>query len=270
MNAPAISCPPRPLAIINADDFGLSDEVNRAILAAFEQGVISSTTIMANMPAFARACALARRHGLQAHIGLHFNLTYGGPLSGAIRNRREFCNTDGQFELRLARHRLHLCAAAVQALHSELQAQWTRCVQHGIVPSHIDSHQHIHNLWPIAAIVADFARAQQVPVRPARNLGRNIGPVKRLYKTLLNQRLRRSGVHTVRWVATPRDLLDGIPPDDAIEIIAHPILLADGSFGDRHLPANVSLQTVLRTALNKHQTVGYRAYGRAVGQKSGT
>jgi predicted glycoside hydrolase/deacetylase ChbG (UPF0249 family) len=36
--------------IVNADDFGMSAEVNRAIVEAFENNVISSTTLMANMP----------------------------------------------------------------------------------------------------------------------------------------------------------------------------------------------------------------------------
>src|SRR5699024_9671925 len=71
--------------IINADDFGLSHDENRTIIAAFQQGLISSATLMANMPAFVEACALTREHGLQGRVGLHFNLTYGRPLSTAIR-----------------------------------------------------------------------------------------------------------------------------------------------------------------------------------------
>src|SRR5690606_41564137 len=50
--------------IINADDFGLSHEANRTILGAFQQGLISSATLMANMPAFEEACALTREHDL--------------------------------------------------------------------------------------------------------------------------------------------------------------------------------------------------------------
>jgi predicted glycoside hydrolase/deacetylase ChbG (UPF0249 family) len=66
--------------IVNADDFGMSAEVNRAIVEAFENNVISSTTLMANMPGFDEACELARRHRLVIKIGLHLNLTSGFPI----------------------------------------------------------------------------------------------------------------------------------------------------------------------------------------------
>jgi len=43
---------------VNADDFGMSPRINHAILQAFENGLISSATIMANMPAFEDACQI--------------------------------------------------------------------------------------------------------------------------------------------------------------------------------------------------------------------
>jgi predicted glycoside hydrolase/deacetylase ChbG (UPF0249 family) len=61
--------------IANADDFGLNDEVNQAIVEAFEKHMISSATLMANMPGFEEACELAHRHGLLGRIGVHLNLT---------------------------------------------------------------------------------------------------------------------------------------------------------------------------------------------------
>src|SRR5690606_39821684 len=75
--------------IINADDFGLSSEENHTIISAFEQNLISSATLMANMPGFVEACELTRQHRLQGKIGLHFNLTYGRPLSQPIQRSEE-------------------------------------------------------------------------------------------------------------------------------------------------------------------------------------
>ena len=66
--------------IVNADDFGMSAEANRAIVEAFENNVISSTTLMTNMPGFEEACELAHRRRLLGKIGLHLNLTSGYPL----------------------------------------------------------------------------------------------------------------------------------------------------------------------------------------------
>ena len=71
--------------IINADDFGMSAEANKAIVEAFEKNVISSTTLMANMSGFNEACELAHRHRLLGKIGVHLNLTSGYPLSEPIR-----------------------------------------------------------------------------------------------------------------------------------------------------------------------------------------
>jgi len=138
--------------IVNADDFGLDPDYNQLTLRAFQRGVISSATLMANMPAFEDACRLSHEHALLGRIGLHFNLTHGAPLSPAILGQPAFCNAQGQFDLNLSRSALRLPASAAQAVAQELQAQWQRCLDQGLRPSHIDSHQHVHNLWPVAAI----------------------------------------------------------------------------------------------------------------------
>ncbi len=71
-------------AIVNADDFGLSPGINRGIVRAFRDGVLSSTTMMANMPAFEDAVALAKAHpGLG--VGVHLTLVWGAPVAGAER-----------------------------------------------------------------------------------------------------------------------------------------------------------------------------------------
>ncbi len=77
--------------IVNADDFGLSACENAVIFGAFQAGVISSATAMANMPAFEAACVMAQHPMLEGRIGLHFNLTYGRPLSQSILGRSNFC-----------------------------------------------------------------------------------------------------------------------------------------------------------------------------------
>jgi hypothetical protein len=78
--------------IVNADDFGMSAEVNRAMVEAFHKGAISSATLITNMPGFAEACELAHRHRLLGKIGLGLNLTSGYPLSAPIRRCSRFCD----------------------------------------------------------------------------------------------------------------------------------------------------------------------------------
>ncbi len=242
--------------IINADDFGLNAEVNDVILDAFRLGTVSSATLMANMPAFAEACASIAQRDLQGRVGLHFNLTHGQPLTDAMREQPLFCR-EGQFDLSLPRHALSLPADARRAVRAELQAQWQRCLERGVRPSHIDSHQHVHNLWPVGPLVAAFAGEQRVPVRPARNLGRNIGLLKGYYKSLLNHRIRQRCGATVNQVCTPRDLLDGLDPGPLLEVVAHPRRLADGRLGDDYLPDDQPLEEVLQRCLVGYQRIAY-------------
>ncbi|WP_409298015.1 carbohydrate deacetylase [Pseudomonas sp. KCJK8993] len=246
-----------PRVIVNADDFGLDPDYNQLTLRAFKSGVISSATLMANMPAFEDACQLAHRHELLGRIGLHFNLTYGPALSQAIRGQPLFCDAQGQFDLNLPRSTLRLPRPAAAAVLQELQAQWERCLAQGLRPSHIDSHQHVHNLWPVAAIVARFAARQGVPVRLARNVGSNIGLAKWLFKTALNRRIRGLSGASADSVCTPRDLLDGLRPRGVVEVVAHPTQLADGDFGDDYLPAQQSLERLLARALPGYRRVAY-------------
>jgi hypothetical protein len=243
--------------IVNADDFGLDPDYNQLTLRAFQRGVISSATLMANMPAFEDACRLSHEHALLGRIGLHFNLTHGAPLSPAILGQPAFCNAQGQFDLNLSRSALRLPASTVQAVAQELQAQWQRCLDQGLRPSHIDSHQHVHNLWPVAAIVARFAARQGVPVRLARNVGGNIGPLKWLFKSALNLRIRWLCGAAANRVCTPKDLLDGFRPTGVIEVVAHPTQLADGDFGDDYLPPQQSLERLLKQTLPGHQRIAY-------------
>lgn len=242
--------------IINADDFGLSAEVNDLILNAFRLGTVSSATLMANMPAFSEACASIAQQHLQGRVGLHFNLTYGQPLTIAMRDHPVFCR-EGQFDLSLSRLRVALPGSARQAVLEELRAQWRRCLDHGLRPSHIDSHQHVHNLWPLAPLIAAFAGQQRVPVRLARNLGRNIGLLKGCYKTLVNGRIRRRSAPGVRQVCTPKDLLDGLRPGSLVEVVVHPRWLADGRLGDEYLPDDEPLEPLLQRCLAAHQRIAY-------------
>ncbi|WP_409316911.1 ChbG/HpnK family deacetylase [Pseudomonas sp. KCJK9016] len=243
--------------IVNADDFGLSPNENAVIFSAFQAGVISSATAMANMPAFEAACAMARHPLLEGRVGLHFNLTYGRPLSQAILARPNFCDSHGVFDLSLARHSLWLGREDREAVQQELQAQWQRCVDHGVRPSHLDSHQHVHNIWPIGEIVARFAAHQGVPVRLARNLGQNLNLPKRLFKGLLNRRLQGLAGATADYVCTPVDLRnEPAPTDGVLEIVAHPNQLGP-DFGDAYLQPGESLSRVLERRLLGVPRVSY-------------
>lgn len=245
--------------IINADDFGINAKENQVILAALRQGVVSSATLMANMPGLAEACSMIRSEGLQGRVGLHLNLTHGRPLSEVMVREPLFCNAEGEFEPQLRHRHLHLPSTARRALDAELEAQWRQCLEHGVQPTHLDSHQHIHNIWPVGMQVARFAAGKGVPLRLARNLGTNIGLAKRLFKALLNWRLRTLVGNCASYVCTPADLLQHpLPPGGTLEVIAHPSLLGSG-FGDDSLADGQSLDSLLTQHLHGVPRVSYAA-----------
>lgn len=66
------------LMIINADDFGLTHGVNKAIIECYNKGVISQTSIMTNMNYTNEALNLAKKYGIP--LRLHFNITQGNSL----------------------------------------------------------------------------------------------------------------------------------------------------------------------------------------------
>ncbi|MBV4467008.1 ChbG/HpnK family deacetylase [Pseudomonas sp. SWRI79] len=250
--------------IVNADDFGLSSSENAVILGAFQAGVISSATAMANMPAFEEACVLARQPLLLGRIGLHFNLTYGRPLSPSILTRSTFCDSQGVFNLSLPRHSLWLNRLDRDAVLEELEAQWQRCLDNGLRPSHIDSHQHVHNIWPIGEVVARFAARQGVPVRLARHLGNNLSVPKRVYKTLFNHRLNRLAGATAQYVCTPVDLRNvAMPIDGLLEIVVHPTPIG-ADFGDIYLNPGESLAHILEKRLPGIPRVSYAVVPRTL------
>ena len=83
--------------IINADDFGYSKSVNKAITDCFKQNLINRTTIMVNMPYTEEAVLLAKENGFSDCVGLHINLTEGKALSEECA-KSELCDENGYFK----------------------------------------------------------------------------------------------------------------------------------------------------------------------------
>src|ERR1044072_1800971 len=81
------------LLIVNADDFGLSDAVNKGIVEAHEDGVVTSTSLMARRPAAAQAVGLAR--GLPSlAVGLHVDIGQWDYVSGEWKLAYQHCPPD--------------------------------------------------------------------------------------------------------------------------------------------------------------------------------
>ena len=131
--------------IVNADDFGLTQGVNRAIVACHERGLVSSTTLMATGACFDEAVALASALP-NLSVGCHVVLVDGEPLlpAGEVRSllapgTDRFYHSIGEVLGAVAQGRFK--ASEVQA---EASAQMARLRSAGVAVSHFDSHKHTH------------------------------------------------------------------------------------------------------------------------------
>ena len=144
--------------IINADDFGLCESVNKGIVEAHTKGILTSTTLMANMPAADQAVDLAKNLPALG-LGVHLNLTAGKPVCrDAILNC--LLNAEGDFALSPGKLALaSLITGKVRtAIETELAFQIQWLIDRGIKPTHLDSHKHFHSFPTIFPIVCRLAK----------------------------------------------------------------------------------------------------------------
>ena len=143
--------------VVNADDFGISRGVNRGIVEAHRQGLVTSASVMANLPSAEDALTRATICP-DLGLGLHLTLTAGRPLSPP-HLVPTLVDADGQFFLLgtlLAR--LSLGQVRAEDLTRELAAQVEWALKRSVRPSHLDSHHHIHIHPRVAPIVIGLAR----------------------------------------------------------------------------------------------------------------
>ena len=226
---------PERLLIINADDFGLCEEVNRGVVEACQRGLLRATTLMANGAAFDDAVARAGTHPA-LDVGCHLVLVGG---SSVALPGKKLPRTLVELLISLARD------PSVARIEEEFAAQVERLIAAGVAPSHLDTHKHTHLLPPV--LKAMLRTAQRYGVRwirrpfdlpltaaraqaPAgrhtvsRLLGRLDGPFRR--------RLARAGCRATDFFAgfqltgTLRsrelaDLIRNLPPG-LTELMCHP------------------------------------------------
>ncbi|PIU01557.1 hypothetical protein COT68_02580 [bacterium (Candidatus Torokbacteria) CG09_land_8_20_14_0_10_42_11] len=143
--------------IVNADDFGLSGSVNRGIIECFQKGIVTSSTLMPNMPWFDDAVFLAKKNpGLG--VGCHLNLYRGRPILPA-REIPSLVNKKGFFfaSFELVK-RIYLGKINPREVENELSAQIQKIQDAGIEITHLDSERHFHCFPVIAPVVAKLAR----------------------------------------------------------------------------------------------------------------
>jgi predicted glycoside hydrolase/deacetylase ChbG (UPF0249 family) len=131
--------------IVNADDFGLSAGVNRGVLRARRDGILTSASLMVR----AEAAKDASRRAHELDLGLHIDLG-------------EWVYRDGDWITRYER----VSPEDADAVEREIRQQLALFVElTGKLPTHLDSHQHVHCHEPVRTIATKMAQVLDVPLR---------------------------------------------------------------------------------------------------------
>jgi hopanoid biosynthesis associated protein HpnK len=134
--------------IVNADDFGLSSSVNAAVIRAHREGILKTTSLMVNEPAFDEAVTLAKDNP-KLGVGLHLTLLMGHSaltqekIPSLVNPRGEFSNSPVGAGMRYFFER-----SLREQLRAEIHAQFGKFHATGLTLDHVNGHLHLH-LHPV-------------------------------------------------------------------------------------------------------------------------
>ncbi len=272
--------------IVNADDFGLTGGINRAILDLYRDGGLTSATLMAASPQSAEAVALAKQE-TSLGVGCHVVLLDGSPSADpALIASLLSANDTPRFRFTLGEfvRDLYLGRIEISHIEREATAQILHLQQAGVRVTHVDTHKHTH-MFPVVldavtrAATVCGVRAIRNPFEPAWSMAAtpNAGSIRKLQVHLL-RRFRRIFLRLIqeRNLATTDGCIGVLAtgtlderalhsilsrmPEGTWELVCHPAYLDDELRSTRtrlqasrqvELSALQSLSTVL-AGLNKN------------------
>jgi len=144
--------------IVNADDLGWTEGVNRGIVEAFRHGIVTSASLLANGVAFAGG-VMAARSAPGLGVGVHLNLSDGKPVAdreavmSLLNDNGDFAGGPQSLLLKRARRGLVL-----REVEEEWAAQIQKVSDAGIQPTHVDGHKHVHMLPGLFEIALRLAK----------------------------------------------------------------------------------------------------------------
>ena len=144
--------------ILNADDFGMSEAYNRAVLEGYESGILKSTSLTANGEAFEEACKKVIPACPDLGVGIHLNIIEGKALCPDLDqltdNQGNFNNSFGALLLKSLNPKNKVF---MEQIEKEFRAQIEKVMSRTKV-THIDSHVHTHSIPKIFELTAKLAK----------------------------------------------------------------------------------------------------------------
>ena len=147
--------------IVNADDYGYFDCVSRGILEAARHGIVTATGIFATSVNFREhADWLVDVDSLDT--GVHLNITDQAPLTAAMQ--KKLSRWAGRFPNKYTIARAIMSGTiSTRDVKHEWQAQIERCLEQGLSPGFLNSHEHIHMLPSLFPVIQDLAAEYDIP-----------------------------------------------------------------------------------------------------------
>lgn len=214
--------------ILNADDFGINDDVNSAIVCCFKDGLISNTTIMTNMPNSSDAVSLAKENGFFDCVGLHLNLREGKPMTTGIISDKVFCSK-GVFQMNINPMKKYFFSSKglkeneKEHLLEELEAQFRWYISAGFPEKHIDSHQSVHTWYLFLSAINPLFIKYQFHTMRKRVVGFNESLIKRKYRSFINNRIHNP-ISTMYDISSFVNNYSMIKEVEYCEVMCHPIM----------------------------------------------
>lgn len=208
--------------VINADDLGVSEDVNDAIFDAHDRGVVTSATLLVGAPAVEHALIGARLRP-QLGVGVHLDTSEFEPLT------REFLEIRALRPSMDVRRTQWVTPSLVRALTQEWCAQVAAARSLGVAPTHADSHHFDHvNPLLLPTLVKALRRSGIRRVRGMHNLW--VDPpraAKVKLKSGHRWAIRRAGLVTTDYMCDVGSYLalasaHRVPPSGSFELMAHP------------------------------------------------
>ncbi len=212
--------------IINADDCGMSQVMDREIEYCIQNGLITSTTIMANMDDFEGAVRLYRQYYETISFGWHMNLTEGKPLLGSqlLLDKGYYVEKDGiVFMNGKPFWKKALSRDMIQDIKRELKAQYEKIRDNGIEITHADSHEHIHTSWSLWPYMPWFLH--ELGITRCRRM-RNYVPsaTSRIARGMWTFPFKMMGIKMVDTFCAYKEYAENssLPQGDVVELMCHP------------------------------------------------
>jgi predicted glycoside hydrolase/deacetylase ChbG (UPF0249 family) len=148
--------------VLNADDFGLAPGIDAAILALLRRGRLSGVSAMTTAPRWKVDGPRLAPFTATADVGLHFALTEVPTLRAEGRRKDGRAFTFAELQAMAWTRRID-----TDVVLDELRQQWQRFLDVlGRAPSHLDSHQHVHQLPGVRSAVLAFLDGLPAAERP--------------------------------------------------------------------------------------------------------